>query len=32
MFNFTFAHVLAVLLSAIAHMNPGENWMAEKGI
>ena len=30
--NFAFAHIICLLLNAIAQMNPGANWMTKKGI
>ena len=31
-FNFAFAHIISVLLNAMAHLSPGDNWMTAKGI
>jgi hypothetical protein len=31
-FNFTFAHILAVFLSAMTSVSPNSNWMTVKGI
>lgn len=32
LFNFSFAHVIAVFLTAMTFLNPGDNWMTAKGI
>jgi hypothetical protein len=32
LFNFCFAHVLALFLRSMANLSPGDNWMSAKGI
>ena len=32
LFNFCFAHILAIILSAMADINPEDNWMIYKHI
>ena len=32
LFNFCFAHILAIFLSAMAELNPGDNWQKTKGL
>lgn len=32
LFNFTFAHILAIFLSAMPALNSSSNWMLVKGI
>jgi hypothetical protein len=32
LFNFAFAHIIAILLNAMASLSPGANWMTAKGI
>ena len=31
-FNFAFAHIICILLNAMARLSPGANWMIAKGI
>lgn len=32
LFNFSFAHIISILLTAMAYLSPGDNWMTTKGI
>jgi len=32
LFNFSFAHIISILLTGMSHFSPGNNWMTSKGI
>ena len=32
LFNFSFAHIISILLTGMSHLSPGNNWMTAKGI